>query len=132
MKTSLTRCLTALAVAGLLGASSAQGADRLAALQASFKARYADLLALKRDGKVGETAEGTVAAVRAAYLKDAKVKAVVDTENKDRAELYAILARKEKTTAEVVAKRNAVRNAQKASVGEYLRDSKGNWKKKAK
>ena len=133
MRTDVVLRLFVLAIIGMIvTASLVEAADSVASLQASFKARYGQLAEQKRIGKIGETAEGTVAAVKDEFLKDKKVKAVLEAENADRSSLYKLLAAKEKITAGAVAKRNAARNAQKATAGAYLRDAKGNWRQKGK
>ena len=51
----------------------------------------------------------------------------MDAENRDRKELYAVLAKQEEgATPELVAERNAIRNFKKAKPGEFLKKD-GKW-----
>jgi uncharacterized protein YdbL (DUF1318 family) len=99
---------------------------RLKELRDRFKQRYPKIAEFKKQGIVGETYEGYLD-----FVKDKKsdAKELVDEENADRKELYKLLAEKEGTTAEKVAERNAKRNFEKASAGEYLKDADGKWAK---
>ena len=131
-----TRKIIVLGVSGLivlaLGAASARAAgDDEATLKKRFEQRYPKLVELKKQGKIGETAEGLVDAVKPEYLKDADTKKLVADENSDRKQLFGLLAQKASTTPEVVAKRAAQRNFEKAKAGEYLRDKDKVWYKKA-
>ncbi len=104
-------------------------------LKAQFKAREADLRALKQRGQVGETLEGYVEAVPGASADESAAKVVSD-ENADRRRLYQILAdeinkehpdAKVKATIETVAVRNAARNIENARPDDFLRVAKDNW-----
>jgi uncharacterized protein YdbL (DUF1318 family) len=97
-------------------------------LRDRFKQRYAQIAALKKQGVIGETYEGYVDFVKD---KPSDAKELVDQENADRKELYKLLAEKEGTTPEKVAERNAKRNFEKASAGEFLKDADGKWTKKS-
>jgi len=111
-----------------LFASSAH-ADRTADLQQQFKERFKEIKQLKSAGKVGETSQGLVEPV-AGKLDEAAQKLVTE-ENADRKELYGIIAKKEGTTPQLVAERNAKRNFDRAAAGEYLKDKDGHWTKKS-
>jgi len=102
---------------------------RLKELQGRFKQRYEKIKALKSQGVVGETFEGYVDFVT--DKKPADAATLVEDENKDRKELYTLIAEKENTTADLVGKRNAKRNFTKAASGEYLKGEDGKWTKKA-
>jgi uncharacterized protein YdbL (DUF1318 family) len=115
-------------LAGLLVPALARAADDLGALQKRFKERHAQIQKLKSDGIVGETYKGYVEFVD---KKDPASEDLVKSENEDRKTLYDALAKKENTTAEKVAERNAKRNFERAKSGEYLQDSTGKWQKKS-
>jgi hypothetical protein len=115
-----------LAPASLLAADAKGAKDDEAALQKRFKARYAQIQQLKSDGVIGETSEGLVEFVD---KKDAKAAKLVEEENDDRKALYKLIAEKEDISADVVAKRAAKRNFDRAKAGEYLKEG-GKWKKK--
>jgi uncharacterized protein len=113
----------------LCGASLAGAADDLDSLRARFKERYSQLQKLKEAGKIGETWEGYVEAVKGEFKEE--VAAVVGDENGDRRKLYKLMANEEGITAEEIAKNNAVRNFNKAKKGEYLKGPDGAWKQKS-
>jgi uncharacterized protein len=123
-----------LMIVSLLAASpmTAQAAamdNSLEALQKRFKSRYGALHKLKDNGTVGETYKGYVDFVKDHSDDDAA--SLVKEENADREELYKLIAKKEKTTPEKVAERNAQRNFEKARPGQYLQDADGTWRKKS-
>lgn len=123
--------LLAAALAILSTAAPARAeSERLKELKRRLEDLTPELLDLKEAGKVGETADGYVAAVKDEYLDDDKVADLVGDVNDDRGEIYEIIAKEEKTTKTEVAKNAAVRNFEKAEKGEYLRDESGKWKKK--
>ena len=100
---------------------------RMAELKKKFEQRYAQIKELKKAGSVGETYSGYLEFVKGKKGDNASL---VEEENTDRKELYKLIADKEGTTPEKVAERNAKRLFEKASVGEYLKDSDGQWHKK--
>jgi uncharacterized protein YdbL (DUF1318 family) len=104
-------------------------ADRADDLRQRFKNRFPQVKAAKQAGKIGETSAGVLEAVPGKSLDDATRK-LADEENADRQELYKIIAEREKTTAEKVAERNAARNFEKATAGEYLKGADGKWTQK--
>ena len=107
----------------------AAAASREDELKARFKERYPKLVDQKQAGVIGETYQGYIDLVDD-KSKDKDAKALVDDENKDRKELYKLIADREGTTADVVAQRNAKRVFEKAKPGEYLKGEDGKWKKK--
>ena len=118
--------MLAAVVAVLLGlARPAAAADRMDELQDRFKSRFAEIRRLKDDGKIGETAAGFVEAV-----KGDDVGGVLDEENTDRRELYALIAKKERVTDDAVAKQNALRNFRNAKPGDWLKGENGRWVQK--
>lgn len=104
-------------------------ADTQAELQARFKQRYPHLQELKAAGVVGETAAGFIDFVNGKEV--AAEKDFINAENDDRRKLYQLIADKEGTTADQVAKTNAKRRFDKAKAGEWLKGEDGAWKKKA-
>jgi uncharacterized protein YdbL (DUF1318 family) len=100
-------------------------------LQARFEKRYPQVLQYKTQGNVGETTSGLLEAVDPKYLSDATLKKLIEDENADRQELYAIIAKDENTTPQIVAERTAQRNFQKAHPGDYLKQADGKWTKKS-
>jgi len=100
---------------------------QLAALRNRFEQRYPQIHALKQKGIVGETSHGYLDFVKD---KDDSASALVNQENSDRRELYALIAKKENTTPEKVAERNARRNFDRAKPGEFLQSADGKWQQK--
>jgi uncharacterized protein YdbL (DUF1318 family) len=95
-------------------------------LQKRFKERYPKIAELKKDGVVGETSNGYLDFVD---KKDPKAADLVDQENADRKELYALIAKEKGVKPEVVATQNAKRNFERAKPGEFLKED-GKWHKK--
>jgi uncharacterized protein YdbL (DUF1318 family) len=54
---------------------------------------------------------------------------LIESENADRRALYDLIAKEEGVSFEIVARRAAQRNFQKAKRGEYLKDN-GTWRQK--
>lgn len=127
---NVIRTLGMLAV--LFGGAAALRANdtELAALKEQFRSRLPRLMELKRDGKLGETSQGFVEAVRPEFLGEGAVKRVRDDENADRRRAYAILGAQEGVDAKRVAERNARRTFSRAQRGEYLRHEDGVWRRK--
>jgi uncharacterized protein YdbL (DUF1318 family) len=128
----MTRTISILIamILGLLVAAPLARAERADDLRARFERRYPELRELKNDGKIGETSAGMVEAVNGKSLDDSASKLVSD-ENADRKELYDLIAKKEGTTSQMVAERNAKRNFEKAKHGDWLKGGDGKWTKKA-
>jgi uncharacterized protein YdbL (DUF1318 family) len=84
----------------------------------------------KADGKVGETFEGLVGAVKVQYLDDKDLKKLVDDENADRKKFYALGAAKLGTTPESFALSAGRRNFREAKPEEWLRPKDGKWVQK--
>lgn len=127
-KHSILPILAALLLSSILLPATAQ-ADELDDLKARFKERYPKLEALIGAGKIGETHVGFVEAVNGGPL-DGEATKLVAAENSDRAKLYEIIAKKQNTTAALVAERNAKREFSTAKSGEWLKFPSG-WKQKS-
>ena len=122
----LTTLTTGLAI---IATSSAALAVTEGELKQRFRDRYPALLKAKQAGHIGETMAGYVALVEPGNAPD-PAKSLVQSENADRKALYQLIADEEETDVETVAKRNALRNYQKARAGEYLQKPDGSWGKK--
>lgn len=105
-------------------------------LKEQFKSRDTELKDLKKKGQVGETIDGYVDPVDSAAASDPAITKLIDAENKDRRDLYQLLAdeiNKEnpkapvKATMETIATRNALRNIEHARPDEFLRVAKDHW-----
>jgi uncharacterized protein YdbL (DUF1318 family) len=127
-----------LAVVGLLALAGVAAADDEAALKQRFKKRFPALHELKNKGKVGETYEGYVEAVKSATLSESvnvagktmSIKQFLNEENADRKAIYAIIAKKTGAKPEAVAKSNAKRNFELAKSGHWLLVKPDTWQKK--
>jgi uncharacterized protein len=105
----------------------ARAAETKEELQKRFQERLPKIQDLKQKGTVGETSEGYLDFVDG---RTDTAGALVDEENGDRRKLYDLIAAKTGTTADVVAKRAAQRNFDRAKSGESLKEN-GKWRKKA-
>jgi|SRR4051812_12480454 uncharacterized protein YdbL (DUF1318 family) len=96
------------------------------ALQAKFEQRYPEIRQAKAAGKVGETSDGVLEAVKDA---DSDLRKLIKEENADRQALYKLLADEDSISEDVVAHRAAQRNIQKARKGEFVKED-GKWRQK--
>ena len=113
-------------IALLITSTLAIAAPTKKELQARFEQRYPEIRSMKSEGKVGETSAGFLEAVKSA---DGALAKLIDEENTDRRALYELIAKEENVEVDIVARRAAQRNFQKAKPGEYLKDN-GGWKRK--
>ena len=90
-----------------------------------YKARKAVIADLKARGVVGENSNGLLAFVTTKQEQES----VVREENRDRRQLYKLIAEKNNQTREVIGARAALPHAEHAKTGEYLMQN-GEWKKK--
>lgn len=129
--------ILALAVAAI-GVAPAS-ADERDDLKKRFAERYPTLVELKNKGLVGETFEGLAEVVKPEYGarriepngKDRRtVAAFLADENRDRRRLYELLAAETNTKPDVVARRNARRNFDKAGPNEFLKPKPNVWVRK--
>ena len=120
----MKRMMTALVLIVLLAPAALLAAtkDEIIARQAK---RAAEIAQLKQQGAIGETDEGYLESVKGSDGGE-----VVNAENGDRRELYAIIAKESGDTVESVAKHAADRHFKRAKKGEYLKYS-GKWRQKA-
>jgi uncharacterized protein YdbL (DUF1318 family) len=116
-------------MAAPLCAASAAATDRKAELQERFKSRLEALDKARKAGAVGECFDGRLAAVNDQAL-EAALQKLVEEENTDRQALYRLIAEEEKTTPDLVARRDAARRARLAGSGEWLKPENGPWQRK--
>ena len=135
MRRSPTLAL-ALSLVGL----GAQSPDKeLDELKQRLKDRYALLVKLKDAGKIGETWDGQVDAVKPAY-KDEKadpaakdsdtIKALLEKENKDRLRLYELLSKGKPIKPADVGVENGKRNFKNADPEHFLKPQGKDWVRK--
>jgi hypothetical protein len=94
-------------------------------LKDRFIARKPVVAALLADGTVGENNQGYLE-----FRGPRKQADVVAAENKDRATVYAAIAKKTKTTPDLVGQRRAAQVAQQAPSGTWLQKPDGTWYRK--
>lgn len=113
-----------------LSASSVSAAEppTEAELKARFSERLDELRRLQDAGKVGETSEGYIKAVKGAGGQD--VAKLIAAENADRRKLYALIAERTGEPPSEVAKQAAIRNFRKAKPDHWLELRPGTWAQK--
>jgi uncharacterized protein YdbL (DUF1318 family) len=62
--------------------------------------------------------------------RDATAKKLAETENADRWTVYQEIAKEKNTTADLVAKRRALRNIARAAAGSWIQNPDGKWRQK--
>ena len=130
MRRTLRRTMLAilcLTLATLAWSPMSRAAETREELQKRFHDRLPQVEEQKKMGTIGETSEGYLD-----YVEGPGGKAVdlVADENGDRRKLYELIAVKAGTTADVVAKRAAQRNFERAKNGEFLKEA-GKWRRKS-
>jgi uncharacterized protein YdbL (DUF1318 family) len=111
-------------------ADNSKADKAIAQVMQRIKARYPKLLKAKKEGAVGETTLGYIEQVDTTKKASEELKKLIENENKDRTELYKLLAGKMGTKPEIVANRNALRKFKNAASGDYLKKSDGTWVQK--
>ncbi len=81
---------------------------------------------LKAKGIIGENNRGYLAFVTSAKAKEN----MITEENKDRKKVYTHIATQQGATLEIVEKRRAKKNAEKAEPGQFFQKDDGSWVKK--
>lgn len=109
--------------------------DARAELKQRIAARHPALERLRDASKVGETEDGQVKLVKAAYGPEkadpsdaakGTIAEIVDAENKDRRAVYELVAKEAKTGVAEVAKQNGMSNIKKARPDHWV-EVKGQW-----
>jgi uncharacterized protein YdbL (DUF1318 family) len=100
----------------------------LLALALAVPAASLELEAAKRDGLIGEKADGFVGIVVA--KPSAEVRALVDSVNAKRRASYEEIAKKNGTLLDAVAAVAGEKLTGRASPGEWVTDAQGNWYQK--
>jgi len=81
----------------------------------------------KADGKIGETFDGLIDAVKAQYLSDNELKKLVEDENTDRKAFYELGAKEVGATPKSFALSAGKRNFRVAKPKEWLKPNDGKW-----
>jgi uncharacterized protein YdbL (DUF1318 family) len=119
-----------------VGEQSGGRSYRRAKPQEYFKTREGvwiqrdDVNELKAAGKIGETWQGKVEAVKSEFASDKHVAAVVAEENRMRTARYARQARETNTTPEKVAEKAGEDAWASLTSGEHFKKRDGSWVKK--
>jgi uncharacterized protein YdbL (DUF1318 family) len=129
LKKMLTIVFAALAITLAFAAPSAHAADsksEKAKLRARSESRYPEVRKYKSAGKVGETSEGFLEAVKES---DAALGKLIDEENADRRALYQLISKDQGANVDAVARKAAQINFRDAKKGDYLKDG-DQWRQK--
>lgn len=125
LRTALRTGLLAVVIAASASLCLADTRDEIIDRMAK---RLPKLKALKGEGKIGETYNGLVDAVKKEYReKDETLRKLVDEENADRKAFYALTAKKFETTPEIVARTAGIRNFKAAEPKHWLKLKTGKW-----
>jgi uncharacterized protein YdbL (DUF1318 family) len=81
----------------------------------------------KAGGKIGESFDGLIDAVKAQYLSDKELKKLVEDENADRKAFYELGAKEVGTTPKSFALSAGKRNFRVAKPEEWLKPRDGKW-----
>jgi uncharacterized protein YdbL (DUF1318 family) len=112
----------------ILGAlASVAYADTKAQITDRMAKRLDAVNKAKADGKIGETFDGLVDAVKAQSLSDKDLKKLVEDENADRKTFYELGAKEVGTTPQNFALSAGKRNFRVAKPEEWLKPSDGKW-----
>ncbi len=131
------RALLALTIVFVAASVFMAAEETEESLKKKFEKRHDEIVKQKDAGKVGETHEGYLEAIKEETLKkDKALKTLIDEENKDRKKLYAIVAKKQSTekqkvTAETVGNAAVKVKFDKAGDKEYFKGKDGTWRTKA-
>ena len=131
------RIAVALSVACLVVFASYAAGETEDALKKKMEKRIDDIQKHKDAGKVGETHEGYLEAVKEDDLKkDKALKKLIEAENADRKNAYGMIAKrlstKEKKMTVKAVGNNAVKiKFDKAGDKEYFKGKDGKWRTKA-
>jgi uncharacterized protein YdbL (DUF1318 family) len=105
----------------------AMAADDVKVIQARMAERLPSINKMKNAQAVGEDKAGFLS-----VLKDDQADtALIKTENKDRKQVYELIAGQTGATAEVVGKRRALHIAKRSASGVMIQDTKGKWAPKS-
>ncbi len=109
-----------------MGAVFAPHSTRAQDIKDRFKDRLPAINQLKAKGIVGENNQGFLE-----FVGDKREDAdVVAAENADRRTVYASIAAKQGTTADLVGRRRAIQISKIAEPGEWLQNDAGKWYRK--
>jgi len=120
---SLCAVILGMLASAVCGESRTEITDRMAK-------RLAAINKAKADGKIGETFNGLVDAVKAQALGDKELKRLINDENADRQAFYELGAKELGTTSENFALSAGKRNFRVAKPEEWLKLKDGKWVQK--
>jgi uncharacterized protein len=115
-----------LGLLAILGILFAAGTLNAGDIKARMLERLPVIVDLKARGVVGENNQGYLEMLKGQTEKQDLVAA----ENLDRRTVYEQIARQTNTNVQVVGQRRALQIAERASAGEWLQDTNGNWYQK--
>jgi uncharacterized protein len=115
-----------LGLLAILGILFAAGTLNAGDIKARMLERLPVIVDLKARGVVGENNQGYLEMLKGQTEKQDLVAA----ENLDRRTVYEQIATQTNTNVQVVGQRRALQIAERASAGEWLQDTNGNWYQK--
>ncbi|MCE5186861.1 MAG: YdbL family protein [Planctomycetaceae bacterium] len=107
--------------------TSAACADTKGQITDRMAQRLGALNKAKADGKIGETFDGLVEAVKAESLGDKELKKLVQDENADRKAFYELGAKEVGAARQTFALSAGKRNFRVAKPNEWLKPNDGKW-----
>jgi uncharacterized protein YdbL (DUF1318 family) len=122
-----TRLILSLAVVALLGFAAAPASAQDADLKQRLERRLPSLDELRRRQVVGETNTGYLEVRGTATPAETEL---VEAENRDRAAVYELIARRSETTKDTVGRARAKAIATASARGVLIQDTEGRWVEK--
>ena len=121
---NLLRMLALIVTLSVMAGGALAGGDPI---KDRMLARLPEVNALKAKGMLGENNKGYLEFVGG---KQETAAALVASENADRGQVYAAIAKQQGTSAELVGKRRAMQIAESAAPGAWLQNTNGSWQQK--
>ncbi len=118
-----TKILSLLLVVAMLAMASQALAE---GIKERMRKRLPVIIELKAAGVVGENNQGYLTLRQ----KNSERQKLIEAENRDRREVYGVIAKKKGTTAELVGQRRALQIVKKADPGTWVQGPKGKWYQK--
>ena len=122
----LTLCSLMIILSVIMLSATAAFSQGVKELKIRMKERLPLIVELKNKGIVGENNLGYLEFVGNKKEKEG----VVEAENSDRAKVYKAIAIKQKTNPKKVGERRAIKIAENAGPGDWLKNENGKWYQK--
>lgn len=119
-----TQLMRSLAIVAVLGFALPMAVAQDAALKQRIEQRLPSVDGLRQRHIAGENNRGLLEVRGKASPEESQL---VEAENRDRNEVYSIIAKRSETTVDAVAHARAKQIAAASARGVLLQDEKGNW-----